>query len=675
MTRWIDRVAGVALLGATVFAAGCGQPSVNRSAAVSRSRASAGSVPVAVGAVAASIPSSPAEEALFRQAVADLSDASMEGRGPGTEGLNRARDYLVERFRSMGLDPGFQINGVASYTQPFTITTGVKVGQQTLELWDHRGEPLLSATPGEEFNALGFSADGEFEGLVVFAGYGIVDAQRGYDSYRGIDANALRGKVVVVFRYEPQDEKGRSLWTGGNGSAGPWSGSASLMSKARWAAERGAAALLVVNPPTQDVGDLKSTRYSYDQTTATIPVIHIQSGLLRAILQSAGRDPGVTTSESLRSANLGSGEVDFLEGVYLRGQVKIVVERATVANVAGLAPGGNAGAGEVIVVGAHYDHLGYGDPGRLGPGNVIYPGADDNASGAAGLLLLGKKACERRSGRAKSGSGAGHDAKSCGGDRRAVLLVAFSAEERGLLGSSYLVRHERDVAVTSPRVVAMLNMDMIGRMRDDQVLVLGVGSGDRWQAMLDAASAGTGLDIRQDPVAFGASDDFSFYNNKVPVLHFFTGTHADYHQPTDTVEKINPIGGVRVTHLIDRIIQKLADHNESIAFVPDAGGVHPRGMGSSAEGGPATAYLGVVPDYATLYGNDGCALSGVTPNSPAEAAGLRGGDVIVQWNETPVKNVYGLTEVLRASSPGQTVTIVVRRNGDSVELHATLGRR
>lgn len=618
------------------------------------------------------------ETRLFAQTVADLAAPTMEGRGPGTAGLDRARDYLVDRFGELALEPAFRVDGQPSFTQPFTAVTGVQAKHQTLEMLDPQGRVLTPAKQGEHFNALGFSASGAFVGPVAFVGYGIVDEKHGYDSYAQADPEALRGRVAIAFRFEPQDPTGKSLWAGREGRLGPWTEAASLVNKARWAAQRGAAALLVVDPPVQDHGDLKSTRYSFDAAPASIPVIHIRSGLFRAILAQAGRDPQSTLEAYQEQANRGGGSVDPVDGAVLRGRVEIETQTATLANVGGLVRGSGSLADQIVVVGAHYDHLGFGDAGRLGPENVIYPGADDNASGTAGLLLLARRAVERsdRSADTPPGHQRGAAARTPVEDRRTILFVAFSGEERGLLGSSYLVKHEDQLNLDEHSAVAMINLDMIGRMRGDRLFALGVGSGDLWERWLAEAAAETGLSLSRDPVAFGASDQLPFYNDKIPVLHLFTGVHDDYHRPTDTPEKINAEGGGRVVQLVDALLQRACTGSEPIAFVPDATAVDPHGLGMAAgAGGPTTAYLGVVPDYATLYGNDGCAIAGVSPGSPAQAAGLQAGDVILKWNQTEVGNVYGLSAALRASSPGDPVTLTVRRGDQTLEFQAALGRR
>lgn len=617
------------------------------------------------------------ETRLFAQTVADLAAPTMEGRGTGTAGLDRARDYLVERFGELGLEPAFRVDGQPSFTQPFTAITGVQAKHQTLEMLDPQGRVLTPTKQGEHFNALGFSASGAFEGPIVFVGYGIVDEQHGYDSYAQADPEVVRGRVAIAFRFEPQDPMGKSLWARREGGFGPWTEAASLVNKARWAAQRGAAALLVVDPPVQDHGDLKSTRYSFDAAPASIPVIHIRSGLFRAILAQAGRDPQSTLEAYQEQANRGGGSVDPIDGAVLRGRVEIETQTTTLANVGGLVRGCGSLADQIVVVGAHYDHLGFGDPGRLGPENVIYPGADDNASGTAGLLLLARRAVEQRN--RLAGTPPSHQrgvaSRATAEDHRTILFVAFSGEERGLLGSSYLVKHEDQLNLDEHRTVAMINLDMIGRMRGDRLFALGVGSGDLWERWLTEVAASTGLNLSRDPVAFGASDQLPFYNDKVPVLHLFTGVHDDYHRPTDTPEKINAEGGVRVVQLVDALLQRARTGTDTIAFVPDATPFDPHGVGMAGAGGPATAYLGVVPDYATLYGNEGCAIAGVSPGSPAQAAGLQAGDVILRWNQSEVGNVYGLSAALRASSPGDPVRLTVRRGDQTLQLQATLGRR
>ncbi len=581
----------------------------------------------------------------------------MEGRGAGTAGLDAARDYIADRFRSAGLEPAFKIDGQPSYTQPFEIKLGVVVREQSLSAG---GGEAVAAIPEQAFNAMGFSGSGSFEGPAVFVGYGIVNPDEGYDSYRGVPGDGLKGKVAVAFRYEPQDSDGKSLWAGRGDAAGPWTESASLLKKAQWAAQHGAAALLVVNPPSQDQGDLKSTQRSMGEESSPVPVLHVSAAWFDGLIGLTGRDAGKVVQAYQRRANQGVGAPELLAGVTVRGRVELEHPKAMVHNVAGVLRGRGALADEVVVVGAHYDHLGYGEIGSLAKGQDkgrIHPGADDNASGVAAVVLLAERFISLQR------------PADAGGPRRTLLFIAFSGEERGLLGSSYTLNNLDQLGVEQEQIVAMVNFDMIGRMRGRKLYAMGLGTGDGFEQLLDRANEPLGLNLRNDAQSFGGSDHASFQFREVPAVHLFTGSHSDYHRPSDTVDKVNAEGGVLAVALAERVIEMLDTQPERMAFVaPPGGASHGAVHGSGA-------YLGVMPDYSSLDGDEGCMLAGTVPNGPAKAAGLQSGDTILTWNGKPVRNVRGLMTRLGEDKPGDEVVLQVRRDGKLIKLTVTLGRR
>lgn len=618
------------------------------------------------------------DAALFSALVGELAAPEMEGRGPGTAGLDKARDLLIARFEAAGLGPVVQSPGEANtalaqgndrgYTQPFTIDLGAQAREQSLTV--KLGDRDLHDAAGE-FNAMGFSGDGSFNGPLVFAGYGIVDEARKYDSYRGA-GERVKGAVVVVFRYEPMDDQGRSAWASGGTSMGPWSEAATLTAKAKWAAERGAAALLVVNPLSQDpagggAGSLRSTETTVG-AAQPIPVLHITTGVFKRWLAAIGAEGEATLREYERRANTGDGPVDaaqgvgVLQGLTAQGRVEIERPQTTVHNVVGVLPGAGDLAGQVVVIGAHYDHLGYGEVGSLLPagerGRVIHAGADDNASGTAALVML----AERFAQRVKQGGSPA--------SRRTLLFVAFSGEERGLLGSSHMVKNLGELGLAGDRIVAMVNMDMIGRLEGDQLMVPGVSSGDRWVELLRRAAAGSGLKLQMDDKRIpGASDHLIFQMQRIPAVAFFTGVHADYHKPSDTAEKINAPGAVRVIGVVEALVRLLWTQPTPPAFTGQAMSGH------ALAGAGHGSFLGVVPDYQSLHGSEGVLLSGAVPGSPAEQAGLQQGDRIVRWNDRRIENIYTLTEVIAASKPGDTVKLGVKRGEQLLELTATLRQR
>lgn len=579
----------------------------------------------------------------YQQWVSALADEAMEGRGPGTGGLVKARDYLLGQFKSMGLSPAFG----STFLQPFEMTIGMKCQRQELSIVGSGGDVLAEARPGKDFNALGFSASGAFDGQAVFVGYGIVAPERGYDSYAAAGGESLWGKVAVAFRYEPQDAAGRSRWAKG----APWTNLAGLSGKARWAAEHGAAALLVVNPPSHAAGEtLRTTRETGFTMPERIPAMHVRLALFRRMLRSAGEDPDAALRQLQLRADRGDGGPQALAGVFLRGRVELKRERGVAHNVAAVLPGAGRLADQVVVIGAHYDHLGYGGPGSRFRGRAVHPGADDNASGTAGVLMLAAWFSQRLA------------AGSAPAGRRALVFAAFAGEERGLIGSRHMAGRLGELAVPDARAVAMINLDMIGRLRGDEFHIWGVGSGDRWGEIVDRAAEACPLSVRTGQSALMGSDHLSFYRRGVPVLSVCTGSNPDMHTPRDTAEKINAPGAVGVLGVVDAIVTELWTTPQPPAYKAS------RWFGRSAGG----AYLGVRADPASV---GGCKLLEVRPGTPAGKAGLRPGDVIVAWNGRPVADLQALLAQVQAAEPSEAVKLTVRRGGKDLAITVKLARR
>jgi hypothetical protein len=259
-------------------------------------------------------------------------------------------------------------------------------------------------------------------------------------------------------------------------------------------------------------------------------------------------------------------------------------------------------------------------------------------------------------------------------NRRTVLFVAFSGEERGLLGSTHLLAHLNDLGLKREQIVAMLNMDMIGRMSNNRLIVLGTRTAKAFPRLVEDANRDVRLDLRLDTdnsTIPGASDQVSFYVQRIPAVALFTGVHGDYHRPSDTVDRVNTRGGERIAAFAAELVRQMRREPERMAYTGEAVDPH-LSRGGMRPGGPM---LGVVPDYGTLDAADGCGISGVVPGGPAEQAGLRGGDVIVGWNGKPVRNVYDLTELIGASKAGETVKLRVKRGGEEVEVEVVLRAR
>lgn len=320
-------------------------------------------------------------------------------------------------------------------------------------------------------------------------------------------------------------------------------------------------------------------------------------------------------------------------------------------NVLALLPGADpALRGQVIVLGAHLDHLGRGTTGALDPerGAAIRNGADDNASGTAAVLELARLLAARPT-------------------RRSVIFANFSGEELGLLGSQYFVEHS---PVPLDSMVAMLNFDMVGRMRGDSIIVYGVATAREFPALLDSANAATRLAVRGLGDGFGPSDHSSFAARGIPVLHFFTNLHEDYHRATDDAEKINATGEARLVALAERVVRAIDGRAARLTPVKGAGGAPVVAQSQNNSG----VYLGSIPDMSASEVT-GLRLTGVRPGSPADSAGLRAGDVVVEFGGRTVTDLRSYAEALYEHEPGDRVDVVVLRDGRRVRLTVKLGRR
>ena len=306
-------------------------------------------------------------------------------------------------------------------------------------------------------------------------------------------------------------------------------------------------------------------------------------------------------------------------------------------------------AGEYIVLGAHFDHLGRSGASALDPDSAeaIRNGADDNASGTAAVMELARLLSRHA-------------------PRRSVVFVTFSGEELGLLGSQRFVERS---PVPIDHVVAMLNFDMVGRLRNQRLIVYGVETATEMRSLVDSAASGTGLDVRGVGDGFGPSDHSSFHARGVPVLHFFTDLHEDYHRATDDADKVSAAGVGRVVGLAERVVRSIADRDARLTPVRVS-----RPAPVATSGRPRDAYLGSIPDMGAPE-TPGVRLTGVRADSPGDKAGLKAGDIIVEFDGKAVKDLYEYTDALQARKPGDTVSIVVLREGARVRLTATLGRR
>ncbi len=569
--------------------------------------------------------------ARFEKDVRVLASDEMEGRGLSTRGIDKAAAYLEKRLKELGLQPAFS----GGYRQLFPVKTGVRLAA---------GNELSSASP-EEWTPLACSSSGEFSGELAFVGYGI---EAGPLSYQELSPVDLHGKVALMLRYEPQEKDESSRFDGRRPSR--WS---AIRYKVHQARERGAAAVAFVTGPLQETEQDRLPALANDgpESAAGIPVIQVKRSLAAKWLERAQivlLEFQKTVDRDLKPRSVGA------VGIKLRGRVALDATSAETANVAAELPGRGALATEAVVIGAHYDHLGYGGNGSMRPNErAIHNGADDNASGTAAVLA----AAERLQELLESAP-----------NRRTVLFVLFSGEEVGIAGSSFFVAHP---PVPLERIRAMVNLDMVGHLRDDQLIAFGAESAPEWTAALDSIGKPLGLKLTSKGDGYGPSDQTAFYAAHIPVVHFFTGAHELYHTPEDDPDTVDFAGGARVAELTGRLGQQLALGRLTPTYV--AAAAAPAMQGDSRG---YSAYLGTIPDYRAMDDSKGgVLLADVRRAGPADHAGIRGGDRIVEMAGTGIENLYDMTFALQDHKPGETIEVVVIRNGERMNLRATLGER
>jgi hypothetical protein len=582
-----------------------------------------------------------------------LASDALEGRMTGEPGAEKAMRYIAAQFRRAGLTPA---GDGGTYLQHFEATTGVHLGDGNslrIAIGDERLAQDSSFAVNEDFIPFAFSDTGSVQAPVVFAGYGITAPELHYDDYAGVD---VHGAVVLLLRHEPRERDSTSVFDGRRLTQ-----YADFRFKLMTARNHGALGALIVTDPLNHSGeedDLVSLQSAEGFGGGAVPAVHMRRRIAEWMLHASGQS--LADLQALIDSTT-TPHSTALRNVTATLHVALVKDRRSVANVAGVLRGSNpARAGEYVAVGAHYDHLGRGGANSLAHDDerhAIHHGADDNASGTAGVLALARSFA--------------HAARHGARLERSLLFLCFTGEEEGLLGSGYYVNHP---AVPIESTVTMINMDMVGRMRNNKLTVSGLGTSPEFRSVVDSAAKELGLTLGYGESGYGPSDHTSFYSKNVPVLFLFTGVHTDYHRPTDTVDKINAPGEVAALRLAARTMRHLADQPGAIVFTraaADTGaGRMSEGAGSSGYG---AAYLGTIPDFEEFEG--GVKLTGVREGSPAEKAGIRGGDIIVAFAGKPIKNLYDYTYALRAQKPGDVVEIEIVRNGEHVKLTATLGKR
>jgi hypothetical protein len=641
--------------------------------------------------------------------MAYLASDELQGRDVGSEGLELAARYIAQSFEQEGLQVDL-FDGTPFQT--FNIPTGVTVGEAAknrLAVRSDEGEPAVTEVSlGTSFRPLGVGDSGLAQGPVVFVGYGITAPEKSYDDYASVD---VKGSIVLMIRKEPRGPEADKVFGGDRNSR-----HAFFDTKIRNAAERGAIAVLLVNDQEsiarmtqrvdqqmtaevklienldRQIADLPqeadNTRRRLanrrDEIVAMVEDLKRQKIVASEGLMEVGEAGGKPTVEGMPvisiSRSLASGWIESASGKTLEAiqqeidekvrprtidlklnaklQTSLSPSSVSTSNVIGVLPGRGRLADETVVIGAHYDHVGMGGIGSLAPGTVaIHNGADDNASGTSVLLSSVARVKESLADRP---------------DHRRVVFIAFTGEERGLLGSEHYVRNPRFPLEST---VAMINLDMVGRLRNNDLTVYGTGTAVGFDELVDRANRETEFTLFKVASGYGPSDHQSFYMQKIPVLFFFTGLHSDYHRPSDKIDKINLNGMARITDITSVVASELAITDQRPAYATTDRDVQIRQQ--------SRAYLGVSLQEPTertepLGENEapaGAVVSAVSAGSPADIAGIRLGDRLTRIDSIPIRAVADLIDHVGDCEIDAVVKIELVRGGQSIEVLARLQRR
>ncbi|MEW5842215.1 MAG: M28 family peptidase [Bacteroidota bacterium] len=558
-----------------------------------------------------------------------LASDDMKGRFTGSPEERKAGDYIKNEFEIYGLKPAFNGNWFQEF--PFVEKVQlIKVNSLTLDINGKKQNLKL----GKEFTTVSYSANGKVTGDLVFAGYGVSAPKLGYDDYAGLD---VKGKIVVVMRYHPEHDSSKS----------EFDRYASFRNKATIAKEKGAAGIILVNgyAPVNEDDPLMDLRYDGAPPMSDIFVQNMK----RAFVDQLFKSEGLNFSDCQKKIDATKKPASFAfknAKATLSTGVNEIVSKGR--NVAGMIEGSDPTLkNEYIVIGAHYDHLGIDQLKESsmykGKEPMIHHGADDNASGTSGLLEIAEKFASIKE-RVK----------------RSIIFVAFSGEELGILGSTYFTNNS---PVSLNEIAAMLNMDMIGRLNDENSLtIIGTGTSSEWKTLLNEKNK-YGFKLGFNESGSGGSDHQAFTNKNIPVLFFFTGTHSDYHKPSDTADKINNEGEARVVNYV----YDIADDIDLEAKRPDFIKVEePANRGEVR----TRVTVGTVPEFG--FNGNGYKISGVSEGGPAAKAGMKANDIIIKFGPKTVNNIYDFMYAMGDYKAGDKVEVVVLRDGKEVKLNVEL---
>ena len=576
-----------------------------------------------------------------------MASDELEGRGTGQPGIDIAAEYIADVWASYGVEPAGDDD---SFFQNFELALSSRIGDSTrLAIATDGRRTRKPAKLHDQFVPLPFSADGRFSGNVVFAGYGITKESEDYDDYAGID---VKDKVVLILR-------------GGPGFGDFGMREISFRAKSREANDRGASAVLIVNKN----GDSKLYNFKRSGRGGDhgIPLMHITPDLADQMLNAGG----LASTQSLQDRieeDKATASAE-LEGVSVRGRVDIEPIMSDVRNVVGMIPGTGPQKDEIIVLGAHYDHLGIRNKEKpdFDPTRDISNGADDNASGTAMLMQYAKAYTRGES------------------PNRTLVLIAFTAEELGLLGSRHF---SKEPTIDLSQCIAMLNFDMVGRLKNDLLEVGGMRTGG-FTDLVEQLAEPYGLDIRDGGGGRGPSDHTHFYTKDIPVMFFFTGIHKQYHRPEDDTPLINAEGSMRIARFTCDIIDAIDSDPDAPTFTKDSRRARigrqqnrkpkPDAKNDSPLAGPRASVddrpvrLGVV--LAAEEDPDGLLVDSVVDGSPADKAGIRGGDRIIRIGKTRIKSLQDAGKALSGFKRGDQASVRLKRGDKRVTLKVQFGKK
>ncbi|MEP6538819.1 MAG: M28 family peptidase [Bryobacteraceae bacterium] len=570
-----------------------------------------------------------------------LASDNLKGRGTGTPELEKAAKYIAQQFHKAGLQP---IDG-KKYEQAFTVSVNSHLGPLN-RLEYSIGSEKHTAKIGQDFTPFNFSGNGKVSGEIVFAGYGITAKEYNYDDYANVN---VKDKIVLVLRHEPQEFDANSIF-----EKKAYTEHSQLFSKAANAKFHGARAILFVNDAATHSGsDDHLEKFGSDVSPANpgLPFLQVRVDVAEKWFAAAGKSMPAIIEQI--DKDLQTRSFAFPPNVTASLQTDVRRDIKTVHNVMGYLPGTTS---EYVVIGAHYDHLGLGQQFSLAPSlaGTVHPGADDNASGTAGVLTLARWFSAQPK------------------QKRGILFMTYAGEELGLLGSSYYVNHP---LLPLDKAVAMINMDMIGRIRNGKVFVGGVGTGTNLKQILEDVMPKYQFQMDASELSgYGSSDHTSFTTKQVPVLFFFSGLHGDYHRPSDTWDKIDGESAVKLLHVVADVTGALESGDERPKYVRvEPKNPHDSGSSSSGGGGGYGPDFGSIPDFAEPP--TGVRFADVRAGSPAAKAGLKGGDILIDFDGKKIGNLYDFTYALRAKHPGDEVEVTVLRDGKPTKAKVLLRQR